>query len=177
MDRLVCAAFPRTASTYFTESLRVAYPQADIFHSFHKIEILRKESNVVTIIRKPEGAVASWLTKLSEQDIEANMDWYDRFMIATLDRFDDIFVTDFDSVIFDVNAVIQECQEFYSLDEPKAVDAKEIVKHLKKNFPDRISKEQNLTLQKKIIESSSYGKSIDLFNEVFDKMTEKKRKA
>lgn len=174
MDRLICAAFPRTASTYFTESLKVAYPKADIFHSFHKIEILRKESNIVTIIRKPEGAVASWLTKLNEEEIEANLDWYDRFMIATLNR-DDIFVTDFDSVIFDVNAVILECQEFYSLDEPKTVDTKEIVKHLKKNFPDRISKEQNLALQKKVIESPSYGKSIDLFNEVFDKMTEKKR--
>jgi hypothetical protein len=166
MDRLICAAFPRTASTYFTEALKVAYPEKEIQHIFHKIEILRKESNVITIIRKPEDAIASWLTKIEATDIEDNLDWYNRFMVATLNR-EDIFVTDFDSVISDVNAVIYQLRDFYSLDKSEFVDSEAIMETLKKDYPDRLSKTKNSKLRDQVLKSPSYEKSLDLYNQVF----------
>ncbi len=164
MDRLKCVAFPRTASTFFTESLKVAYPSIEVAHIFHKIDVLRKEKNIITILRKPEDAIASWMTKIDSNDIEGNLDWYNRFMVATLDRVDDIFITDFESITTDVNSVIQKCKNYYSLQEPNTVDSSYIIELLKENYPDRISKERNLFLCDKIKESKNYIESLNLYN-------------
>ena len=166
MGRLVCIAFPRTASTFLTESLKVAYPDIDIFHIFHKIDVLRKEKDIITILRKPEDAIASWMTKIDSTDIEGNLDWYNRFMVATLDRVDDIFITDFESIVTDVNSVINKCKDFYSLPEPNSVNSNDIVKMLEQELPDRISKSQNTLLQKEITLSNSYSKSLEYYNKV-----------
>ena len=164
MDRLVCVAFPRTASTYLTESLKVAYPNIEVAHIFHKIDVLRKEKNIITILRKPEDTIASWMTKIDDNDIEGNLDWYNRFMVATLDRVDDIFITDFESITTDVNSVIQKCKNYYSLQEPNTVDSSYIIELLKENYSDRISKERNLFLCDKIKESKNYIESLNLYN-------------
>jgi hypothetical protein len=164
LDRLVCVAFPRTASTYLTESLKVAYPNIEVAHIFHKIDVLRKEKNIITILRKPEDTIASWMTKIDDNDIEGNLDWYNRFMVATLDRVDDIFITDFESITTDVNSVIQKCKNYYSLQEPNTVDSSYIIELLKENYSDRISKERNLFLCDKIKESKNYIESLNLYN-------------
>ena len=169
MDRLNCIAFPRTASTFLTESLKVAYPSIEIIHVFHKIDVLRKDNNIITILRKPEDAIASWLVKINDNDIDGNLDWYNRFMLATLDRINDIFITDFNSIISDFNTVIQKCKDFYSLPNPEYVNQKDIVEHLRNNYPDRISKERNLILCDEIRKSKNYLQSLELYNQVNSK--------
>lgn len=166
MDRLNCIAFPRTASTFLTQSLKVAYPNIEVTHIFHKIDVLRKEKNIITILRKPEDAIASWMTKIDDNDIEGNLDWYNRFMVATLDRIDDIFITDFESITTDVNSVIQKCRSYYSLQEPNKVNPDSIIELLKENYPDRISKERNLFLCDKIKESKNYIESLNLYSKI-----------
>lgn len=173
MDRLICCAFPRTASTYLTESLKVAYPEKNIYHIFHKIDILRKENNMITIIRKPEDAVSSWMTKINNTDIEGNLDWYNRFMIATLNRVDDIFITDFESIISDVNNVIQICKNYFSFKEPNIVDSNSIIKKIKKEYPDRYSFQKNISLIKEIKQSKDYQKSFNYYNEIKQLITMK----
>lgn len=170
MDRLNCVAFPRTASTFFTESLKVAYPDIEIAHIFHKIDVLRKQNNIITILRKPEDAIASWMTKICDDDIDGNLDWYNRFMIATIERFNDIYVTKFEDIVSDVNLVIQKCKDFYSLKEPNIVEPKSIISLLKKEYPDRISKKQNLMLCNEIKKSKNYLKSLELYNQVNNKI-------
>ena len=166
MDRLNCVAFPRTASTFLTQSLKVAYPNIEVAHIFHKIDVLRKEKNIITILRKPEDAIASWMTKIDDNDIEGNLDWYNRFMVATLDRVDDIFITDFESITTNVNSVIQKCKSYYSLQEPNTVDSSYVIELLKENYPDRISKERNLFLCDKIKESKNYIESLNLYSKI-----------
>lgn len=166
MDRLICVAFPRTASTFLTESLKVAYPNIEVAHIFHKIDVLRKEKNIITILRKPEDAIASWMTKINDNDIEGNLDWYNRFMVATLNRLNDVFITNFESITTDVNSVIQKCRNYYSLQEPNNVNPDSILELLKENYPDRISKQRNLSLSDKIKESKNYMESFNLYNKI-----------
>ena len=156
MDRLICVAFPRTASTYLTDALKIAYPDKDIWHIFHKIEVLRKESNIITILRKPEDAISSWLTKVDETDIEGHLDWYNRFMLATLSRISEVFITTFEAIVSDVNAVIAKCAEFYSLETPRLVDIGNI-KHLSTS---------NNSLREKILQSANYLESLNLYKQV-----------
>ena len=158
MDRLICVAFPRTASTFLTDCLSLAFPKMEIHHIFHKIEILRTESNIVTILRKPEDAISSWLTKVNETDIEGHLDWYNRFMLAILDRISEVFITTYDAIISDVNAVIAKCAEFYSLDAPVTVDAQNI-SHLSTSNP---------SLRDKVLQSPNYVQSLNLYKQVLD---------
>jgi hypothetical protein len=166
LDRLICCAFPRTASTFFTESLKVAYSNIEIAHIFHKIDVLKKEKNIITFLRKTEDAFSSWMTKIDSNDIEGNLDWYNRFMIATLDRVKDICIVDFESITSDVNLAIQICRNYYSLPQPNIVDSVVIVEKIKTEFPDRYSFQQNNSLIEEIKQSKNYQKSLDYFNKI-----------
>ena len=166
MGGLICCAFPRTASTYLVESLKVAYPDKEIYHIFHKIEVLRKENNMITIIRKPEDAVASWLTKIDDTDIDGHLDWYNRFLKATLDRFNDIVILEFEEIVSDINIAISKCANFFRLEKPNYVDSNYVVEHIKKELPDRFSLEKNIALIEKIKQSKGYKESFDYYNQV-----------
>jgi hypothetical protein len=165
LDRLVCVAFPRTASTYLTESLKVAYPNIEVAHIFHKIDVLRKEKNIITILRKPEDAIASWITKIDDNDIEGNLDWFNRFMIATIERKDSIYITEFDDVITDVNSVIEQYAKYYSFDKPALVDTDIVFKNMLLEYSDRLPSTSNKNLKDKIVKSKDYQKSLSLYEE------------
>jgi hypothetical protein len=165
MDRLVCIAFPRTASTYLTEALRVAYPKSQVSHVFHKIDVLRHQKNVVTILRKPEDAIASWLKMTDSKDIEGHLDWFNRFMIATIERKDSIYITEFDNVITDVNSVIDQYARYYSFDKPTLVDMDTLLKDMLLQYPDRLPSTDNKKLKDQIVNSKGYDKSLGLYEE------------
>jgi hypothetical protein len=165
LDRLICCAFPRTASTFLTESLKVAYPNTEVAHIFHKIDVLRKEKNIITILRKPEDAIASWITKIDSNDIEGNLDWYNRFMIATIERKDSIYITEFNDVIADVNSVIDQYARYYSFDKPALVDTDTLLKNMLLQYPDRLPSTDNKKLKDEIVKSKNYQKSLSLYKE------------
>lgn len=163
MERLVCIAFPRTASTYLTEALRVAYPKSQVSHVFHKIDVLRHQQNIVTILRKPEDAIASWLKMIDSKDIEGHLDWFNRFMTATIERKDSIYITEFDDVVANVNLVIEQYAEHHSFEKPALVDTDILLKNMLAKYPDRLPSTDNKILKEKILKSKNYEKSLDLY--------------
>jgi len=165
MDRLVCVAFPRTASTYLTEALKVAYPESIVSHVFHKIDVLRNQDKIITILRKPEDAVASWLTRVDSEDIEGHLDWFNRFMIATIERKDSIYITEFENVITDVNSVIEQYAKYYSFDKPALVDTDILLKDMELAYSDRLPSTDNKKLKDQIVNSKGYDKSLGLYEE------------
>jgi hypothetical protein len=173
MDRLVTCSFPRTASSFLVESLRVAYPTKEVHHIFHKIDVLRGQDNVISIIRKPEDAVASWLTKIEQNDIEGNLHWYNRFMEVLVKRFQSLVILDFDQITQDVNASIKKCQRFLKLEQPISVDSDLVIEKLKKDLPDRFSHSQNLDLIDKIKESKNYESSFNNYAYIKNLIKEK----
>ena len=175
MDRLICCSFPRTASTFLVESLRVAYPEKEIYHVFHKIEVLRKQPSMITILREPEYAVASWLTKINEKDIDGNLDWYNRFMKATINRFDEIVVLEFDDIINDVNKSIKKCQQFFNLEEPKYVDSSLVIEKIKLEHINAYSSYKNIELIEQIKQSKYYKDSFDYYQQVKSFINSRKR--
>ena len=163
MDRLVCVAFPRTASTYLTEALKVAYPKSIVSHVFHKIDVLRNQDKIITILRKPEDAVASWLKKVDSKDIEGHLDWFNRFMIATIERKDSIYITEFEHVIADVNSVIEQYAKYYSFDKPALVDTDTLLKDMELKYSDTVPSTDNKELKDQIVNSKGYDKSLAFY--------------
>jgi hypothetical protein len=130
---------------------------------------------MITILRKPEDAIASWLTKIKEEDIDGNLDWYNRFAKASIDRFYEILVLEFDEVVLDINTSISKCQDFFGLEKPLYVDDLSIIKRIKLEQPDRYSNNKNVSLIEKIKESKNYKDSLDYYYQVKSLIDSRKR--
>jgi hypothetical protein len=143
--------------------LKIAYPKSIVLHVFHKIDVLRKQNNVITILRRPEDAIASWLDMIDSKDIEGHLDWFNRFMIATIERKDLIYITEFNEVIADVNLVIDKYAKHYSFDKPAIVITETLLKKMSLEYSDRLPSTDNKKLKKQIVKSKNYGKSLDLY--------------
>jgi hypothetical protein len=136
VGRITFASFPRTSSTYVIEALLQAYPGCredgrwNMSHlGRHRIQPIRKDENVITIVRHPLDCCSSTIALEFVEDANGALDWYIRFMQATIARFDEIFVAKFEDVITDVNKVIANYAAKFNLDTPQTVDTNKLNKN------------------------------------------------
>lgn len=163
MDTINFISFPRTATTYCCEAFKYAIPTHNSQIIYHKINSLKKEKNVITILRQPDFAISSTLLLYKKENIVEHLDWYIEFMKVILDRFDKIFVTTFEQVINNVNDVIKIYCSIHKINNYKKINTKTLFQKVAEKFPDNIPTRQNMMLQEKIKKTKNYTEANDLY--------------
>jgi cellulose biosynthesis protein BcsQ len=173
LDKINFISFPRTATTYCCEAFKIALPN---YHSqiiYHKIDSLKKEKNVVTVVRKPELAIRSTLEIYKKNDVDLYLDWYIEFMEETLNRLDDIFVTTFDEVTNDINKVINKYCMKKNIKNPHLINTKFLLDRLKTSCPGNIpAKRKYKTFEKKILYSNKFSTANNIYNKILKSIVE-----
>lgn len=171
MGRITFASYPRTSSTYVIDALVQAYPGCKedgrwnmSYLGRHRIQPIRKDENVITVVRHPLDCCSSTIALEFVDDANGALDWYIRFMEATIARFDEIFVAKFEDTIADINKVIADYAAKFHLEVPQKVDPSKLDKNqVSLDLTDAKTAVQNDTLYPLAVEL--YEKVISLLND------------
>lgn len=124
----------------------------------HRIQPIRTAENVITIVRHPLDCCAPTVALNFVETANGALDWYIRFMEATIARFDEIFVAKFEDTTTDINKVIADYATKFNLEAPQQVD------------PDKLNKNQvdvDSTDAKTAIQNDPlYPKAVELYEKV-----------
>lgn len=115
---LVIDAYPRSANTYATFAFLSAQQRdVDVAHHFHAPGAVKAAAKrhvpVLTIVRRPEDAVASAMTYRGSSDVGRELDEYLDYYQAVAQCRPAVFVARFESVIEDFGRVTEKFNQRY----------------------------------------------------------------
>ena len=138
MGRLNWDTFPKTGSSWLACSLELAYPASEIVWGGHRKTTLKKESNVITVVRNPLDSVSSAMVFFSKTDVEGLLDWYCRFTQEIIDSKHRIFATQFEDLISEPFKVVQAYAKRFELETPKFFTQEMLMEISKKTYPHHL---------------------------------------
>lgn len=172
MERLTYDNFPRSGTAFLYETLVSAFPECQILWGAHRIETIRTGENVITPVRDPKDSVPSWIDFRDVDDdrpVEDFLDWNIRFLRATIDHFDRVFVVLFDSLIRDPNNCMSLYAAKFDLPEPEPIEAKTLVDSVSKWAPRNVPRPKSpdrVRLDERTLESPLFVRARETYEEV-----------
>lgn len=166
--------FPRSGTNFLSIALQTAFPHYEIAWGGHRIENIRTQERLITVVRHPRDCVPSWI-ECSDADhsFDEVLDWHERFMHATEQRFEEIFAVSFEQITSDLNKVMREYADRFSLRTPFLLDVSEIMRRLEKEFPNNSPRQLTAArkqLNLEVTSSSKYEQSCAAYERVLNKI-------
>jgi hypothetical protein len=168
LGRLVWDTFPKSGSAWLARTVELAYPNHEVVWGGHRIATLRRETNVITCIRDPRDAVASYLIFFQHDDPERLLDWYCRFMVGTIENAHRIFVTDFNSITVKPESVMRAYASRFDLSEPQPVTLATIEAKVKETHAAHLPKPltaERIEANQRVLDSPSLPAALDLYEQ------------
>lgn len=174
MGKLICEAFPKTASTWLLKSLQLSFPEYVAIRAQHRVSNLKDQFNVITTIRDPRNCIPSYMIFFEEESMDVAVDFYCQFLNTTKEYSEKIFICSFDQIINNTHEVLKKYSEKFLLQHPIPVSYEEIMIKMEKEYTDFLPKnktEKRLQLEETIHKNKRIEEAIYLYEEVL-KLTE-----
>jgi hypothetical protein len=166
--RLNWDTFPKSGSQWLSTTLELSYPEYKIIWGGHRINTLRKEENVITVIRNPKDCISSYLVFFQKENPEKALDWYCRFMQGTIEFSERIFITKFEKITTQPKLVMTEYAKKFNLSNPKNVTLKNIKTKVMKTHPEHLPQPINTTRLKAneiVLNSPLLSTALEFYNQ------------
>lgn len=171
MGKIVLTTFPRSASRFARAVFETFYGPENYEEGLCKISYLKKP-NALTIIRKPEEAIPSWVAAVEnyfegfagftvENVVEESINFYIEWMEEIEKRHNDIYVTTFEKITQETQNELDKISLRFHLPKVQYDKDKVVVdyKHIPGGNPET-------DLSKNCIYHPSFHKAVEAYNKI-----------
>lgn len=118
MATLTVGSYPRSGNHYLVHLLRDLVPSLGVHWVQHNMTLMNKSSHAVSICRRPDDCISSWLVYLSDispDTADASCLWYIDYYSMIMQMSDRVYVASFDDLISNSSDVITAALKFHRL--------------------------------------------------------------
>ena len=168
--RLVYDTFPKSGTAWLGTALRHSFPNDEIAWTGHRRISLKKEENVITVIRNPLDTVSSGMVFFGYEDATKVLDWYSRFTQGIIESSNRIFIAKFEELTTDPNSIMTAYAKKFNLVNPVATDKELIWQETQKTHPAHLPSEETearTEAKKMTLASPLLEKANELYEQAF----------
>lgn len=173
MGQIVCTTFPRSASRFAKSVIETFYGPENYVEGFCKMRYL-KLPNALTIIRKPEEAIPSWVSAVEnyfegfagftvENVVEESIKFYIEWMDITIKNYSTLYVATFENFTNNTQEELDKISVHFNL--PKIKYDSSLVNVDFKHIPGGNPQTE---LSKSSINHKDFHKTIEAYNRVMN---------